>query len=107
MIFQFLDGRLNSHYHNFILQIAATLGIVGLLLFLWIVLKWIKILWKPKDVFVVCASISIIGALTHQMVDVSFDLFYFGLIFYSIIGIVEIYRVNLKDDPLNLKKISN
>ncbi len=105
MIAHYLEGGYVSHYHNFILQIAATLGVVGLLLFSMIVLKWIKILWKPKDVFVICAMVSIIGGLTHQMLDVSFDLFYFGLIFYTILGVVEIYRVNLKEDSLEMKII--
>lgn len=97
-----LEGRTNIHYHNFLLQIAATLGIVGLIFFFYLVLKWIKVLNKPNDPFVVVSVISIIGALTHQLVDVSFDLFYFGLYFYSIIAIVEIYRHTIKDDPLKM-----
>ncbi len=104
MISHFLDGH-NSHYHNFILQIAATLGIVGLILFSFIVFRWVKVLFKPYDKFVVCSAISIIGALAHQMVDVSFDLFYFGVYFYTIIATVEIYRHNLKSDSLKLKYI--
>lgn len=102
-ISHFLEGRDNSHYHNFILQIAATLGIVGLILFSFIVIRWIKVLFKPKDKFVVCGAISIIGALTHQLVDVSFDLFYFGVFFYGVIATVEIYRNNIKDDKVQLK----
>ncbi|QVK17113.1 O-antigen ligase family protein [Mycoplasmatota bacterium] len=96
-------GTTSGHYHNFIIQIGATLGIVGLILFLIVVLRWLRVLFKPRDTFVLCSTISIIGALSHQQVDVSFDYFYFGLIFYSILGIVEIYRHSIKDDLLNLK----
>jgi len=102
IIFRYLD-RDTARYHNFILQIAATLGIVGLLLFLFLVIRYIKVLFKPTDVFVLCSAISIVGALAHQMVDVSFDYFYFGLIFYLIIGVAEIYRHSVEHDPLKLR----
>ena len=109
MIKQYLGGWV-AHYHNFILQIASTLGIVGLILFSFIVIRWIKVLYKPKDKFIVCGALSIIGALVHQLFDVSFDLFYFGVFFYGVIAIVEIYRNNLLDDEVKftyLGKIVN
>lgn len=98
-----LDASSAVHFHNFILQIAATLGIVGLCFFAYLVFKWYKVLYKPKDQFVVLGALSIIGALVHQLFDVSFDLYYFGIFFYGIISIVEIYRHNLDDDDLKIK----
>jgi len=101
MIFNQL-GRHYSHYHNFILQIAATLGTIGLILFFNIIYRWHKILDKPKDSFVKVISLSIIGVLIHQLVDVSFDLYFFGIYFYLLIGIVEIIR---HDDSKDLFKM--
>jgi O-antigen ligase len=95
-----------AHYHNFILQIASALGIIGLILFGFIVLRWIKILFKPKDAFLTCSAISIIGGLTHQLLDVSFDLFYFGVYFYGIIAIAEIYRHYNVDEKLKFIAIN-
>lgn len=96
-------NRTEDHFHNFILQIASTLGIIGIILFIYIVYKWILVLNKPKEPFVMLVTFSLVGALTHQMVDVSFDLHYFGVYFYLLIGIVEIYRHNQKDDTLKMK----
>lgn len=107
LIYHHLDGRINVHFHNFILQIASTLGIVGLILFGYLVYKWIKVIYKPKDVFVVCSGLSIIGALIHQLFDSSFDLFYFGVFFYGIFALVEIYRHYLSDDELKLTIYEN
>ncbi len=104
MITHFLE-RSSVHYHNFILQIVATLGIIGLILFLFIVLKWVKVLYKPFDSYVLCSALAIIAGLTHQFVDVSFDLFYFGFIFYGIIAVVEVYRHHIDDDQIKLKII--
>ena len=97
LINEFLQ-RPSTYYHNFILQILATLGIIGFTIFLLIVRGWVKVLFT-KDSFVNYALASIIGALTHQLVDVSFDLHYFGVYFYLIIGISEIYR-HYKGDNL-------
>lgn len=105
LIYQHLDGRINAHFHNFILQIASTLGIVGLILFSFIVIKWLKILYLPKDKFVVCSTLSIIGALTHQLVDVSFDLFYFGIYFYGIFALVEVYRHSCYNDDITMRYV--
>ncbi|QVK17134.1 O-antigen ligase family protein [Mycoplasmatota bacterium] len=94
-----------AHYHNFLLQIAATLGIVGLILFTVIVYHWVKILNKRNNSLILCIVCSIIGVLTHQLFDVSFDLFFFGVYFYTLIGVVEIYRQGDEDDCLKMKII--
>ncbi len=96
-----------AHYHNFLLQIAATLGIVGLILFSYIIYNWVKILNKPNNPFIMCVLFSIIGSLTHQLVDVSFDLFFFGAFFYMQIGLVEIIRNQDRDDALKIITIKN
>ncbi len=98
-------GRHEAHFHNFILQIASTLGIVGLILFSQIAYNWVKILKKPKEPYVMIVLFSIVGALIHQLLDVSFDLHYFGVYFYILISTVEIYRHNLENDPLKMRII--
>jgi len=90
LIREILDSP-SIYYHNFILQILASLGIIGFLIFAFIVRGWVKVLFT-KDAFVNFALASIVGALTHQLFDVSFDLHFFGVYFYLIIGISEIYR---------------
>jgi O-antigen ligase len=105
LIYYHLDGRQNVHFHNFILQIAATLGVIGLIILSFLIVRWVKVLYKPKDTFVVCSALSIIGALTHQLLDSSFDLFYFGVFFYGIFAIVEIYRHYLSDDKVKFTNI--
>jgi O-antigen ligase len=104
-IYNMLDGRGNVYYHNFVLQVLSTLGIIGMVLFAIIVFKWFKILFKPSEPFVICIALGIVGSLVHQMVDVSFDRFYFGMIFYLIIGLAEVYRHHVKSDPLKMMEL--
>ncbi len=87
-------GLRYAHYHNFALQIASTLGLVGISLLMLIVKEWYAILDELSDSFVYCVAVSIIGALTHQLFDVSFDLYFFGVYFYVLIGTIEVYRKN-------------
>jgi O-antigen ligase len=96
-------GRERYHYHNFLLQIISTLGVVGFILFIGVVKRVVKVLNKRKEPFIMCITFALVGSLTHQMVDISFDYYYFGLYFYTLIGIVEIYRHHLKDDSVKLK----
>ncbi len=95
-------GKQYMHYHHFVLQIAATLGILGLVILFWMMIQWFVILDKNTP-FIRCVSFSIIGSILHQSVDVSFDLYFFGVYFYLLMGVVEVYRHYNKDDSLKMK----
>lgn len=104
----FIQNVLNgtvSNYHNYILQIAATLGVVGLIFQGWLHYLWVK-LFAQKNAFILCMGIGIVASLVHQLLDVSYDRFYFGVYMYTIIGIVEIYRHNRSNDPWQMTEFS-
>ena len=81
-------GRGSIHYHNFILQILATLGIVGFIFFIIIMLKTLRLM-VHKEPFILCCFLGLIASLIHQLVDVSYDLFFFGIYMYGVIALVE------------------
>lgn len=97
--------RGNHYYHNYWIQIAATLGVVGLLLQGWLHYLMVKI-FARKNVFIICLGLGVLSGLAHQMVDVSYDRFFFGLYMYAIIGVVELFRHFDQDDPYQLKSFA-
>ncbi|ERJ11160.1 O-antigen ligase family protein [Haloplasma contractile] len=97
--------RGNYYFHNFILQVAATLGILGLIFLAIILFKTMRVMLRPHDKFVLLVAAALIGSLAHQFVDVMFDYFIFGLVFYALIGLVEIYRDEDPLDAFTLKQI--
>jgi O-antigen ligase len=98
--------RQNVYFHNFILQIAATLGLVGLALLMIVLIRIILLYLRPKDHLVLCLGLGLAASLAHQLMDISYDRFFFGLFMYSIIAITELYRHYKEDDPYQLTTIS-
>jgi O-antigen ligase len=96
----------STYYHNFILQIAATLGIIGLIFILIILSKLLFLFFKPRDLFVICMGLGVVASLIHQMLDINYDRIFFGTFMYAIVGLTELYRHYHKDDPFTLKKLS-
>src|SRR5690606_21733854 len=61
--------RSNAYYHNYILQIAATLGVTGLFLQGILHYLWVRLFMK-RDPFLFCLALGVLSALVHQLVDV-------------------------------------
>lgn len=97
--------RSNAYYHNYILQIAATLGVTGLFLQGILHYLWVRLFMK-RDPFLFCLALGVLSALVHQLVDVSYDRFYFGLFLYFLIGMAELFRHHDGEDSWKMKRFS-
>lgn len=88
--------------HNFILQVALSGGIVGVILLGVLLYQIGKLFWcNQKEI--ICMGLGLIASLSHQMMDISFDILHFSMLMYSMIGIVEIYRHQKDDDPFKMQ----
>jgi O-Antigen ligase len=103
---QVVMERPNVYYHNFILQIAATLGIIGLILVFIVMVKMLFLFFKPRDLFVICMGLGVVSSLIHQMLDINYDRIFFGLYMYAIVGLTELYRHYRQEDEFSLKMLS-
>lgn len=56
------------HYHNYFIQLLATLGIVGLASFIYMIYQMIRNCWK-KDFYNICVIFVIAAMILHGLVD--------------------------------------
>lgn len=76
------------YYHNFVIQILSTLGLVGIILYLILFVRIYEAIAYPHiNAKIIVASSAFY--LAHQLVDVSFELQYIGGLFYLIVGFAE------------------
>jgi len=78
----------HAYYHSFIFQIMGTLGVIGLILYLWSYVKMYGIFKDiPKQYSLILVAVFM--HLGHEIVDIGFEYQYLGMFFYILVAYVE------------------
>ncbi len=108
-----LAGIKAAHAHNIFLQLTIELGIVGILVFLWLIIKLYRlssnVILKGKNLQAKTIAISVMGAFTGHLFHGLVEYVWFHpkilLTFWVMVGIL-IAAYNLKDQSLPYSKMN-
>jgi O-antigen ligase len=96
--------RLTNHPHNFILDFWLRLGIIGLLVWLWIVVQFVRValaLARGTDAVRRALALGLIALLTdllvHGLIDNSYFLMDLALVFWAACAMLQLLRRDERD----------
>ncbi|UCD85393.1 MAG: O-antigen ligase family protein, partial [Deltaproteobacteria bacterium] len=84
-------GRLIEHAHNDYLELLSETGIIGLLLFVWLILSFIRSLKLESTISTACL-VSVVAILLHSLTDFSLRIPANALLFFTILAMGTIGR---------------
>jgi putative inorganic carbon (HCO3(-)) transporter len=78
-----------SHPHNWVLHFWLELGLLGLIAFLWLLLRFWKLAWRSKSWLVAGAMGAMADVLVHGLIDNSYFLVDLAFIFWLAMALAE------------------